>query len=495
MTSREVLRTVNLGNSVAEFDDNLDAYFVRTQIYADFVAGRYDIVSGDKGTGKSAIFRVTRDNYRDEPQLHGTEIVAGFNDAGNPVFQRLAGAGDFSEKQYITIWKTYAFSLLGNYLVNICEGSSLVADEIERILEAMALRSKDSSPSGVFSGIVNLLRRLTRPKAAEVTYSVTESGMPIIAPRIEFSETEPEEWGNQQVITSHAALTLLNKLCEELGVTFWLVLDRLDEAFSGQADMEIPALRALLRTYLDMQEFPRLKLKLFVRDDLFRRVVHGGFVNLTHVNAKRVSITWSSEDLYAVLAGRLRQSIQFRKILDFDDEASDDSLVKVLIPDQVDVGEKKPTAWNWIISRIRDGNGNLPPRNLIDMPLKAMETQFRREERAPRNFTLGETTLLEADSLRRALVALSDLRVNDTLLAESGDLASTIELFRNRKSEHNRETLMELLGIDRIDEVLNELCAIGFLERIGDGYKIPMLYRQGLGVTQGKAFGQASSEE
>ena len=29
---------------------------------------------------------------------------------------------------------------------------------------------------------------------------------------------------------------------------------------------------------------------------------------------------------------------------------------------------------------------------------------------------------------------------------------------------------------------------IGFLEAVGSNYKIPMLYRDGLGVTQGKAF-------
>jgi hypothetical protein len=45
--------------------------------------------------------------------------------------------------------------------------------------------------------------------------------------------------------------------------------------------MEVPALRALLRTYLDLTEFEHIKLKLFVRRDLFSRITAGGFVNLT----------------------------------------------------------------------------------------------------------------------------------------------------------------------------------------------------------------------
>jgi hypothetical protein len=77
----------------------------------------------------------------------------------------------------------------------------------------------------------------------------------------------------------------------------WAALDRLDEAFQGFPAVETPALRALFRTHLDLLEFDGFRLKLFVRRDLFRNIVKGGFVNLTHINARKVEIVWDEQDL------------------------------------------------------------------------------------------------------------------------------------------------------------------------------------------------------
>jgi hypothetical protein len=38
------------------------------------------------------------------------------------------------------------------------------------------------------------------------------------------------------------------------------------------------------------------------------------------------------------------------------------------------------------------------------------------------------------------------------------------------------------------------LIETGFLEEIGSSYKVPMLYREGLEITQGKAFSTEGSE-
>jgi len=118
--------------------------------------------------------------------------------------------------------------------------------------------------------------------------------------------------------------------------------------------------------------------------------------------------------------------------------------------------------------------------------LKAQESQLRREERGPRDQTSGEP-LITSDALKRGLEALSTERVQDTLLAEAGDQANLIELFQNGKAEHNRDSLRVVLGED-FEEKVALLKTLGFLEPIGSNYKVPMLYRGGLNITQGKAF-------
>ena len=148
MKAVSLLKALDVGNSVAEFDTDLQAYFLETQIYSDFIKGKYDIISGNKGTGKTAIYRIVRDKYREIPELDNVEIVSGFNDSGNPVFQRLSQSQVLNEGQYITVWKSYILSLLGNYLLDICEGVYTESmGKLDRLLSSVGLRTRDATYS------------------------------------------------------------------------------------------------------------------------------------------------------------------------------------------------------------------------------------------------------------------------------------------------------------------------------------------------------------
>jgi hypothetical protein len=131
---------------------------------------------------------------------------------------------------------------------------------------------------------------------------------------------------------------------------------------------------------------------------------------------------------------------------------------------------------------------------LIDLVKKAQEESRRREDRAPTEW--AGPPIVSPDSLKRGLARLSDERVQDTLLAEAGDFAKWIERFRSGKAEHNEQTLVALLGLERKQalEVIGVLMELGFLEKVGATYKIPILYRDGLNITQGKAFAASGSD-
>lgn len=482
---KQVLQDLDLGSSVAEHDDLLAQHFVETSTFRQVVEGRVDIIAGDKGTGKTAIFRILHERYTSYPELGDVEVVPAFNPAGAPIFQRLLETETLSEDQYTGVWKAYFVSLAGNWILNFF-GEHLTEDmkELDRVLVQADLRSADETPQTIFSKIFYRLRRLIpRIKSIEGTASSSQDGIPILGAKVELGQGEEAD---SQNIRPDDALRLLQKILADSEVKLWLVVDRLDEAFQGHPTLERPALRALLRTYLDMLEFDNVRLKLFVRRDLFARIIVGGFVNLTHINARRVDITWDDEDLMDLLTRRLRSHDAFIDALEasgLDDQA----LFHLVFPDQVDPGTRKPDTWTWMLGRIRDANAVKPPRNLIDLVLKARAQQLKREEREPRNYQSSEERLITSDSLKRGLQALSDERVQDTLLAEAGDDAELIELFRNGKAEHNFETLSELLQTD-VESKIEVLKTVGFLEPVGHNYKVPMLYRGGLNITQGKAF-------
>ena len=72
-----------------------------------------------------------------------------------------------------------------------------------------------------------------------------------------------------------------------------------------------------------------------------------------------------------------------------------------------------------------------------------------------------------------------------------------LERFRDGKAEHNAATLATLLEVDEqeVRTIVKPLIEIGFLEEIGEAYKVPMLYRDGLNISQGKAYAQADAPQ
>jgi hypothetical protein len=495
MEPKSLLRQLDLGNSVAEFDEALDRYFVETEAFRALALDRADVIAGEKGTGKTALYRVFSRRYTTIPEMKQVEVVPGFNPAGNPVFQRLAHIGTLSEGQYVTVWKTYLLSLVGNWLLELYSSDlTKRMRELDSLLVGVGLRSSDDSAETIFSKLINVFSRLLRPKSAEVAFSLSETGIPVVAPKLEFDS--PQASADPPDVIPHArALKDLNDALEEVQLTVWVALDRLDEAFQGFPSVETPVLRALLRTYLDLLAYPRIRLKLFVRNDLFRKVVQGGFVNLTHVNARKIEIVWEEEDLLNLFSRRVRESEAFVSALGLSGR-TDHEIFDHIFPKQVDQGPRKPTTWSWMMSRIRDGNGIKPPRNLIDLIIKAKEAQIRSEDRNPRNYT-PEIPIIEADSIRRAHRALSEQRVQDTLLAEAADFVPMIEKFRDGKAEHNEGSLGNLLGVSEASarNAVKPLLEMGFLEEKGGSFKVPMLYRDGLQITQGKAFSAEVADE
>ena len=168
MTPKALLNLCDLGSSVAEFDSRLQEYFLETQVYRDFVAGKIDIVSGDKGTGKSAIFRIVRDRYKLVPELRDVEIIPGFNEKGNPVFQRLTQSSSLPEGQYITVWNGFVLSAVGNWLLDLAEGGDYQdLAELDRLLQPLDSGVKKNlllqySPSLLTSFELLLLQNLQR---------------------------------------------------------------------------------------------------------------------------------------------------------------------------------------------------------------------------------------------------------------------------------------------------------------------------------------------
>lgn len=411
-------------------------------------------------------------------------MLLAFSPTGNPVFQPLIQREILDESDYILLWKSYVLALVGNWLIK--EHPGLKGELLDNMLTGLDLKTQNVTPQGAFSKILAHMPNFLRWTSAECKFSIDDDGTPSITPKVEFATDTVRKVADSKT-SIEDAFRVLNECLESLGIRVWVTFDRLDEAFQGKPDVEVAALRGLLRSYLDLLEFGQVKLKLFLRRDLFPRVTAKGFVNLTHINSRKLEILWDEEDLLNLLARRVRQSSTLAFDLGVQD-SSNQELFSRIFPEQVDFGKRKPKTWIWIMRRIRDGNDVKPPRNLIDLVRFAQQAQLRREDREGR--LLSQDPVLEPDSLRKALTQLSKERVNDTLFAEAGVYAQEIEKFRGGKAEHDRSSLASTFGVDT-NSVLSKVkpfVELGFFEEVSGSFKIPTLYREGLEITQGKAF-------
>lgn len=488
MLVREILHRIEFGKSAAEADKGLKDYFLITDVFLDLISGNISMVSGEKGTGKSAIYKYLTQESLKMPELNGIDIISAFNLSGEPIFRRLGDESKLTDGQYITMWKMYFLSLVGNWLLKKHKGIfSQKMQRLDALLSSFDMLSSDDNATNVFSKLMIWLRNNATPKAVGIEFGFNEYGIPTVTPKMELGMENAQDKTHPEIIPHRTAFSILNDALHEKKVSVWVVMDRLDEAFIGRPDIEVAALRALVRVFMDLQEFDRISIKLFVRNDLFRKITKDGFVNLTHVSAIKREIIWDDEDLYAMLCQRIRKNDEILRDMGLY-RPVDKLAFMALFPPQVNSGGT-PNTWKWMLSQIHDGNG-ISPRNIIDLCLFAKEEQLRKERRTSREFVSG-VPLIESESLIKAAARLSKLRVDDTLLAEYGDdVKLSIKAFQNGKSDYTEKTLGELFQISdklTLGLIINVLSDVGFLEQKDDLFSVPPLYRSGLNITRGKA--------
>jgi hypothetical protein len=89
MTKLDVLTATTFGQRIAEDEsETLNSYFVETEQWRKVISGQVDVVYGPKGSGKSALYALLRNN-RLSLNDQGIILAAGENVRGTPVFEAL----------------------------------------------------------------------------------------------------------------------------------------------------------------------------------------------------------------------------------------------------------------------------------------------------------------------------------------------------------------------------------------------------------------------
>ena len=497
MISRATILTkASFGSRIAEEElDHLQSYFVETEQWRQVLAGDVDIIFGAKGSGKSALYSLLL-GQREQLRLgRRTMFLAAENPRGTPAFRDLTTAPPMSEEHFRGLWKLYFLSILANYIRHHLEttrGSNANADEVIQFL----------STNGLLAPNVTLLSRLKasleylRKWLPAVEGGVTDPNTGLqLTGKITLSEPTPEQRG-LGFLSLDELLTQLNSAYSTLNIAAWLVLDRLDVAFSDSDALEGNAIRSLFRAYLDMRDLSQFKIKIFLRDDIWRKVVSVGFREASHVT-RTLTLSWNHQSLLNLVARRLAANTL---ICDHYGETAEQILASAelqraffykVFPPQIDRGVSKSETLDWMVSRTADGSKRTAPRELVHLLLSARDEQLRL-------FQLGNSEppgelLFDAAAIRAALPTVSKARYEQTLCAEHPALKPYLEKLEREKAEQTRDSLALLwkVSTERAVELAEKLVEAGFFERRGTkdspNYWVPFLYREALDLVQGSA--------
>lgn len=490
LSNLQLLQSINLGNPVAEMDQHLSDLFIPTAALAAFIDDRFDIVRGVKGSGKSALVRVIQANQQRFRPLSDVLVRVATEHTGEPAFKRAFGSlgqGKYSQAELVAAWKTY----LLNLALDALEDDVLSASGKAALQFAVDQGIRYKTTSSYRKVMWSLLRFLNLK-------SFTLGADQIQA---EFHDAPADVWNADKPIPDFPELlTLCARAFEEKGVRCWILIDRLDAAFQDSPDLERAALKALLLAYRDFQGVRYLCPKMFFRTDLFDLVTdEDGFRELSHVMARTSPpIGWDPDALQAMLMTRFafNDAIGTRYGVKRTDVSNPDlrkSLCFSIFSDKVDYGEKKADTWTWIMNRIIDATGVRTPRDLQTLTLAAIDEQVSILMRDGDDVA---EPLIGPAAIKRGLAQLSHDKIRATLLAEHPQLRDSILAFSKGKAEHDQASLEKLLG-ENWESITQALNRIGFIENVKESasWKIPMLYRDGLDITQGATFDKRQATE
>lgn len=487
---KNVLNNLKVGQRIAEEEiDELESYFLETSQWKELEDGEIDVVYGPKGSGKSALYTLlTKKRY--EFLAKNILLIPGENPRGDTVFKSLVTNPAPSELEFEYLWKLYILSLIANALRVNGVKNEKAKILINSLVDAGILPASGLA-NAIFKSVKDYLTKWVNRDKKSIEHAITlepTTMVPIVTRKVEFSEADQKT--NLEKIPVDELFECANEaliLCDH---KIWVLFDRLDIAFVDSAEVERNALRALFRTYNYLKGYNAVILKIFVRDDVWNRIVEGGFTEASHIT-KNLTIKWDLDSLLNLIILRFIKNKEFNDY--FSLNAADvlktfESQKEVfyrLAPKKILSG-KNPDSFEWIISRITDASGNSAPRELIHFFENARKLQIKRIEEGKAK--LENEEIFEKSILKTALNEVSKVRYEQTLLAEYPSLKNYIEKLKNRKAEQSIKTLVNIWKVPEEDalQIANRLIDVGFFKSKKSSYIIPFIYRIELGIIQGK---------
>jgi hypothetical protein len=462
LASRFRLVDLQFGSEAAEKDELLEESFVPRRGMDAILDQRRSIIIGDRGSGKSAIFRRLTAPASAADGHQRVEICPVTN-AGD-LLQRVVDEGAWLD----------ADALLAGWLVVV---ASLVASTVP----ASAPRKLRRDAAGLRAAFGFPTRRAgaLRRAARAVSRLLGGTTLRFAVGPVNLEAQLPSGSGtvSKASVDVESFLHEADGLLRESGRRVVVMLDRIDEIYKYKRDRQETAVQALLQAEARVSLLKCIGLAVFLRTDLFELY---DIQEKNKLVSRTLNLVWSDDEWLQVLVRRVLVNEPFRRLAkrlrDVDGNIETRSALEVLFPPEI---EGQPVD-RWLVDSLRNGNGDISPRLAVLLLHLARDQSARPEE------TVTTLPIFSAEATGKAMTRLSYLSfwevVKDFKVAPSfvqNCKAGKLDNFALSEVENLFEA-----AEGGISEQVSLLERLGFLERVvqqSDSgikslFRIPKLY-------------------
>ena len=194
--------------------------------------------------------------------------------------------------------------------------------------------------------------------------------------------------------------------------------------------------------YRDFEPLQHISLKVFLRNDIWKRITAEGFREASHIT-RSITIAWNKATLLNLVVRRALRNAAVREFYSVDptevlsDARRQEELFYRIFPAQVEIGSRRSSTLDWMLSRTQDSTHQVAPRELIHLLSEARESQLLRWEMG--RASPPHSALFDAAAFKDALPEVSRAKLEQTLYAEYPALREKLQqLEEARRSIHLR---------------------------------------------------------
>lgn len=483
-----ILKDLDVGDPAGEDDRLLEDCQIDTLAFTDLFSDKKDLIVGPKGSGKSSLYMIFTKYLRGLMlKTRRIIVIKGVAKVGGPIYSDYsADFASFRYQDFQNFWNLLFINLI--YREFILDKDVFDPTQIETFRALCAKSGISLSDSTEDSSV--LRSTIDRAKKISGGAKVGTAGVSAkVSMELEKSE-EHDVFDRPAEIQTREVLDFVYTYLEKYDYRIWICLDQLDQAFVRLSKVEKRALHALISESLFFNR-DKMKLKIFLREDIFELITqYRGIVNSDHLRISD-SLRWEEVDLLRLILKRILHNNELRGFFhgtikdleDINDLPLDKCLFifYVLFPLKA---KKGADTWSYLLRELRDGKGQVTPRDFISFIDHARVAQIK-------VLSAGDPSdkMFSAQAIEVALEKCSESKVVHYVLAEFPYVADQVNRLRYQRNKYDESQLQEVLGKNGFKTRLKQLLSVGVLQRRGEGATIWIapIYQRGLKVTQRRA--------